>query len=69
MPSLLSITVEIDPRVVERTTLAPLCATLLPFESFNCTVMVELVVPSAIIEDGDAVTVVLVGSADSSSPK
>ena len=58
MPSALSVTEDSVPPVVESATVAPPVTTLLPKASLPWTVIVEVELPSAVIEAGEAVIVV-----------
>ena len=51
------------PAVVARTTVAPPLVRLVPAASLSCTVMVEVLLPSAVIELGDAEIVEVAGEA------
>ncbi len=51
----MSVTVSSVPKVVERATVSPPVVRLLPLTSLSWTVMVEVDVPSAVIEAGAAV--------------
>jgi hypothetical protein len=51
---LLSVTVESVPSVLLSVTVAPPLVRLFPFASLSCTVIIEVLVPLAVIEDGDA---------------
>ena len=57
---LLLVTALSEPSVVLSTTVPALEVRLLPFASFNCTVIVDLELPLAIILGGEAVITVLV---------
>jgi len=54
---LLSVTEPSEPDVVERATVAPPLVKLFPFASFNCTVIVDVLEPFAVIDVGDALIV------------
>ena len=62
---LLSVTEPTLPRSVARATVSPPLIRLLLFESFSCTVIVEVSTPSATIEVGAAVISDVVASAAS----
>ncbi len=55
VPLLLSVTEPSVPDVVERATVSPPLVRLFPFTSFNCKVIVDVLIPFAVIEAGDAV--------------
>jgi hypothetical protein len=57
VPLLLSVTVPTIPTVVDNATTPPELARLFPFPSFNCTVIVDVLVPFAVIELDDATIV------------
>ena len=57
VPLLLSFTVPNVPNVLLKTTVPPELVRLFPFPSFNCTVIVEVLVPLAVIELGEALIV------------
>jgi hypothetical protein len=57
VPLLLSVTLPRDPAVVPSAIVPPLAVRLLPFASFNCTVIVDVLAPFAVIDVGDAVIV------------
>ena len=57
VPLLLSFTVPNVPNVLLSTTVPPEVVRLFPFPSFNCTVIVEVLVPSAVIELDEALIV------------
>jgi hypothetical protein len=57
VPLLLSFTVPTVPNVLLKTTVPPELVRLFPFPSFNCTVIVEVLVPLAVIELGEALIV------------
>jgi hypothetical protein len=57
VPLLLSLTEPKVPNVGLKTTTPPEAVKLFPFESFNCTVIVEMLVPFAVIELGEALIV------------
>jgi hypothetical protein len=59
----LSVTEESVPSVLLNVTVAPPEVKLFPLASFNCTVMVEVLVPFAVIEVGEAVMVEVVALA------
>ncbi len=59
----MSVTAPKVPRVVVRATTPPLVVRLLPLASFNCTVMVDVVVPFARMLVGLAVIVEVVSEA------
>ncbi len=63
MPSPLSVTGLKVPRSVLKTTVSPPLTRGLPLASFNCTVMVEARVTSAVMELGEAVMVEVEASA------
>ena len=52
---LLSVTALKVPRVVDNVIVPPVETRLFPLASFNCTVTVEVVTPSAMMLEGDAV--------------
>ena len=54
MPLPLSITALNVPRVLATATVSPPVVRLLPLASFNCTVIVEVLAPLAVIEVGEA---------------
>ncbi len=60
----MSVTAPKVPRVVVRATTPPLVVRLLPLASFSCTVMVDVVVPSARMLVGLAVIVEVVREAE-----
>jgi hypothetical protein len=57
VPLLLSVTVPNVPSVVDNATTPPELARLFPFPSFNCTVIVDVLLPSDVIELDDATIV------------
>jgi hypothetical protein len=57
------VTVLSVPAVVKSTTVPPLALILLPKSSFNWTVIVDVLVPFAVIDTGDAVIVDVTGLA------
>ena len=62
VPFPLSVTVEIVPAVFESATLDPPVVRLFPLESVNCTVMIDVLIPSAMILTGEAVITELFSS-------
>ncbi len=63
----MSVTEPKVPRSVARATVSPPLARLIVLTSFNCTVIVEVVAPSATIEVGAAVISDVAGSAGAGS--
>jgi hypothetical protein len=57
VPLLLSVTLPRVPAVVPSATIPELAVRLLPFASFNCTVIVDVLAPFAMMDVGDAVIV------------
>jgi hypothetical protein len=57
VPFALSVTAESEPRLVARATTPSLVVRSLPIASFNWTVIVEVLVPSAVMDVGEAVSV------------
>jgi hypothetical protein len=53
VPLLLSTTAERLPSVLFKTIVAPPAVKLFPFASFNCTVIVEVLVPFAVMDEGE----------------
>jgi len=59
VPLLLSVMLPIEPADVVSVIVAPPIVRLFPLMSFTCTVMIEVLVPLATIEEGDAVICVV----------
>ena len=55
VPLPLSVILPMEPDVVVNVTVAPPVVRLFPFASLSCTVMVDVVMPSAVMEEGEAV--------------